>query len=48
MTAAEKTFAPDLAWPDPTRFWTDAVDYAIDAAQRSVLFWDALRQRGNQ
>jgi hypothetical protein len=25
-----------------------ALEYAIDAAQRSVLFWDVLRQRGNQ
>lgn len=26
----------------------DAVEYMIDTAQRSVLFWDVLRQRGNQ
>jgi pimeloyl-ACP methyl ester carboxylesterase len=25
-----------------------AVDYATDAAQRTVLFWDVMRQRGNQ
>ncbi|CCM76084.1 DUF3141 domain-containing protein [Rhizobium mesoamericanum] len=25
-----------------------AVDYALDAAQRSVLFWDVMRKRGNQ
>src|SRR5438128_9314461 len=25
-----------------------AVDYMIDAGQRSVLFWDVMRQRGNQ
>ncbi|MGN6747982.1 MAG: DUF3141 domain-containing protein [Xanthobacteraceae bacterium] len=25
-----------------------AVEYLIDAAQRSVLFWDVMRQRGNQ
>jgi Protein of unknown function (DUF3141) len=25
-----------------------AVDYMIDAAQRGVLFWDVMRQRGNQ
>src|SRR5262249_49645916 len=24
------------------------VEYFIDAAQRSVLFWDVMRQRGNQ
>src|SRR5215467_14121499 len=25
-----------------------ALDYLIDAAQRQVLFWDVMRQRGNQ
>ena len=25
-----------------------AIEYAIDAAQRTVLFWDVMRQRGNQ
>ncbi len=25
-----------------------AVEYAIDAAQRSILYWDVIRQRGNQ
>ena len=25
-----------------------AIDYMIDAAQRTVLFWDVLRERGNQ
>src|SRR5262249_52863891 len=25
-----------------------AMDYAIDAAQRTVLFWDVMHQRGNQ
>jgi pimeloyl-ACP methyl ester carboxylesterase len=25
-----------------------AVEYFVDAAQRSVLFWDVMRQRGNQ
>ena len=25
-----------------------AMDYAVDAAQRTVLFWDVMRQRGNQ
>jgi hypothetical protein len=24
------------------------MEYMVDAAQRSVLFWDTLRQRGNQ
>ena len=29
------------------KFWTDACSYAVDAAQRSILFWDTMRQRGN-
>ena len=35
---------------DPTaaaRLWADWYDYAIDGAQRSILFLDTLRQRGN-
>jgi pimeloyl-ACP methyl ester carboxylesterase len=27
--------------------WTDWIEYAVDAAQRSVLFLDTIRQRGN-
>lgn len=33
--------------PTPWEAWTSAADYAVDFAQRSVLFWDTLRQRGN-
>jgi Protein of unknown function (DUF3141) len=25
-----------------------AMEYVVDAAQRTVLFWDTMRQRGNQ
>jgi pimeloyl-ACP methyl ester carboxylesterase len=28
--------------------FTPAAEYLLDAAQRSVLFWDVMRQRGNQ
>jgi hypothetical protein len=28
--------------------FTDAFDYWVDAAQRGILFWDTLRQRGNE
>ena len=31
----------------PWELWTDAGRYALDFAQRCVLFWDTLRQRGN-
>ena len=32
----------------PFGMFAPAVDYMVDAAQRSVLFWDVMRQRGNQ
>jgi len=28
--------------------WAPAIDYTVDAMQRSILFWDVMRQRGNQ
>ena len=41
------------AWLDaakplaPPEIWRDTALYATDFAQRSILFWDTLRQRGN-
>jgi hypothetical protein len=32
----------------PFAFFAPALEYAIDTAQRSILFWDVMRQRGNQ
>jgi len=32
---------------NPLAWWQAWSDYAVDVAQRSVLFWDTLRQRGN-
>jgi pimeloyl-ACP methyl ester carboxylesterase len=32
----------------PSGVFAPAVEYMVDAAQRSVLFWDVMRQRGNQ
>jgi pimeloyl-ACP methyl ester carboxylesterase len=32
----------------PWDWWSDWYRYSVDFAQRSVLFWDTLRQRGNQ
>ncbi len=29
------------------RYWREAVAYGVDRSQRSILFWDTLRQRGN-
>ncbi|MBQ0821744.1 DUF3141 domain-containing protein [Microvirga sp. HBU67558] len=31
----------------PLEFWRDASSYWLDFTQRSILFWDTLRQRGN-
>ena len=31
----------------PWQIWAGGTQYAVDFAQRSVLLWDALRQRGN-
>lgn len=28
--------------------WSQAANFLVDAGQRSILFWDTLRQRGNQ
>jgi pimeloyl-ACP methyl ester carboxylesterase len=50
MTTPEK---PSLSAPISNGnpwlgLWAPAFDYAVDAVQRSVLFWDVMRQRGNQ
>ncbi|WP_205964509.1 DUF3141 domain-containing protein [Ramlibacter agri] len=36
-----------VAPPNPWELFSATGQYAIDSAQRSVLFWDTLRQRGN-
>ena len=36
------------AFPAPLGVFGPAMEYMVDAAQRSVLFWDVMRQRGNQ
>ena len=38
---------PPSAPKMPLYLWRDAWQYGIDSVQRSVLFWDTLRQRGN-
>ncbi len=32
----------------PFEYWRQWSEYTLDAAQRSVLYWDTLRRRGNQ
>src|SRR5262245_53597195 len=36
------------AFTAPLGAFGPATEYMVDAAQRSVLFWDVMRQRGNQ
>ena len=46
--AWQNTAADLLAKPmTPWEIWAQGCSYAVDFAQRSVLFWDTLRQRGN-
>jgi pimeloyl-ACP methyl ester carboxylesterase len=33
---------------NPQQWWTDWFQYFVDAGQRSTLFWDTIRERGNQ
>ena len=42
-TMGELTSKPASPW----ELWTDCSKYAVDLWQRTILFWDALRQRGN-
>jgi pimeloyl-ACP methyl ester carboxylesterase len=39
--------AADFVSVDSIHAFCDVSDYLVDAAQRCVLFWDVLRQRGN-
>jgi hypothetical protein len=36
------------AFMQPFGIFAPAMEYMVDAAQRMVLFWDVMRQRGNQ
>ncbi len=46
--SAPDTQGISLPASDPVSFWSDAADYLTDAAQRTILYWDVMRQRGNQ
>ncbi len=49
VAAAGEGFAADLMHPGAlAAAWQDAGRWLVDSAQRSVLFADALRRRGNQ
>lgn len=42
---AERPATPPV--PNPLALARDGAEYAVDAAQRALLFWDAIRQAGN-
>jgi len=44
----EQASAPAMDPLKPWELWQNWFDYSVDFAQRSILFWDTLRQRGNQ
>ena len=48
VTPTDAAMMGDAMTPpaNPWEAWNQAYDYAVDFAQRSVLFWDTLRQRG--
>ena len=48
MPSSEAHQSPIGAFTAPLGVFGPAIEYMVDAAQRSVLFWDVMRQRGNQ
>jgi hypothetical protein len=48
MPASQEYSSPAGTVTPPLNPFASAMDYMIDAAQRTVLFWDVMRQRGNQ
>jgi pimeloyl-ACP methyl ester carboxylesterase len=48
MPSAQKTPATSNSTAWPFGAFAPAMEYMVDAAQRSILFWDVMRQRGNQ
>jgi hypothetical protein len=48
MSSTQTQFSSTAGLTPPLGIFAPAMDYLIDAAQRSVLFWDVMRQRGNQ
>ena len=48
MTSAIETQPSSQRLPSAAGPLVPAMEYLVDAAQRSVLFWDVMRQRGKQ
>ncbi len=49
LKKAYETYAADVAAQPmtPWDLWKNCYNYGVDCTQRSILFWDTLRQRGN-
>jgi pimeloyl-ACP methyl ester carboxylesterase len=47
VEAATKAQAAPTVPATPWDAWQQAAQYGVDLTQRSILFWDTLRQRGN-
>jgi len=48
MPSKSKPEAPDTNTGLQANPFAPAIEYFVDAAQRTILFWDVMRQRGNQ
>ena len=48
MTESNVVPAPKNAIAPVFDWFAAAAEYAVDATQRTILFWDVMRQRGNQ
>ncbi len=48
MTTSKNNSQDNSTTPGAADPWTQAYAYGLDAWQRSVLYWDVMRQRGNQ
>ena len=48
MTDSEKAAQLSFDWASFPAFQNPAIEYAMDFTERQILFWDTMRQRGNQ
>ena len=46
--SASQTSPASTSASAPFGVFAPTMEYMVDAAQRSVLFWDVMRRRGNQ
>ena len=48
MTEVKVVLAPQNAIAPVFDWFAAAAEYTVDVAQRTILFWDVMRQRGNE